>query len=106
MPKWFQNLNESQKMKVRWILVILTFIFIGVCLGLMIWGACILGYADAHDGSYNEYILGGLLTGICGFTFIFSLLNIFIYLSNRKEMFDKIKTTTKKILHIGEKENE
>lgn len=67
-----------------------------VCLGLMIWGAVILGVnINQNTGDYQTFLLGGLLTGINAFIFLFINLNLFSYLSSHKYLINQLKAKVK-----------
>lgn len=105
----FKNLSDKQNAILKWSIITIAFILDLTALGLMIWGACILGISNAHhNGTYNDYVQGGLLTGLGAFVFIFIILNLSSYLSSHKELFNNLKQkfNRNKPKVIGDSEDE
>ena len=85
-------MSEKNKKLLIWLLITLAILIAIASLGLMIWGSVILG-VNIHDntGDYNTFLLGGLLTGIFGFIFLFVIMNLSSYLSNHKYLISELK---------------
>lgn len=97
--KWYQTA------KTRWSFISIA-IFVGlVCLGLLIWGAVVLGTIDYQSGANSikdSKILGGLLIGIPTFILIIIVINLsyFIYYhyETKKELKDFLEKIFKRSL--------
>lgn len=86
----------DKKKSLIWALIISAAVLALVCLGLMIWGAVVLGInINQHTGDYHTFLLGGLLTGINAFVFLFINLNLFSYLSSHKFLITNAKNWMK-----------
>ena len=85
-------MSEKNKKVLIWLLMGLAILIAFVSLGLMIWGSVILGVnIQNNTGDYNTFLLGGLLTGIFGFIFLFVIINLSSYLSNHKYLVSELK---------------